>query len=167
MKKLVLLCISLIPTVAVAAEPFALKGVEVGGKADAAQLSSSLGITCTGNFCSIGQAQIAGTWCETMVVINASGEMAEITAFFPTLSFDPIEHAFALKYGKPSSVSRAAMSTVGGVHLNNVIETWRNASGDKIEIAKYADGAQGIVRIQSKAQVSAEAAKSKKAENDI
>lgn len=167
MKALIFICLSLTATAALAGDPFALKGVEIGAKADEQQLKSALGINCTGAFCSIGQTQLAGTWCETMASIDESGNLAQLTAFFPTLSFDPIERAFVGKYGKPSSISRARATTVGGVQLNNVIEIWRNPAGDKIEITKFADGVQGLVRIESKAQIAIDAAKSKKEAGDI
>lgn len=159
----------------VAASPafaFDLKGVDVGQPANPAQLKTALdfhfgnGMDATDSrcvaSCGWGSANIAGAAADIGLTIEHQ-VLREIRATFRPIYFDAISAAVTAKYGKPAQTVHGKAQTVAGAQLPVIIETWRNAAGDELVLANFADGAHGALTITSKAEIDGKAARTKKA----
>lgn len=159
----------------VAASPafaFDLKGVEVGQPINPPQLTTALDfhfgsgmeasdLRCVTS-CGWGSANIAGSPADIAITIEHH-VVQEIRASFRPISFDAISAAVTAKYGKPAQTVHGKAQTVAGAQLPVIVETWRNAAGDELVLANFADGAHGALTITSKAEIDGKAARTKKA----
>lgn len=152
-------CCTALHSVAFAAEPFGLKGLQIGQPVSKTEIEPALGFHCDSTNCAYdgrcscgwGLTSIAGANADISVMLD-HGRLVKITASFAPIEFEAIASAFTTKYGKPSHVDRANAQTVAGAKLNMVIDTWENPQGDQIVLANFADGAHGILNISTKGE---------------
>jgi hypothetical protein len=159
----------------VAASPafaFDLKGVDVGHPVDPAQIKAAFNFHFGSDMestqsrcvtsCGWGFAMIAGATADIGLTIEHQA-VQEIRATFQPIFFDAISAAVTAKYGKPTQTLHGKAQTVAGAQLSQIIETWRNAAGDELVLANFADGAHGALTLTSKAEIEGKAARTKKA----
>jgi hypothetical protein len=159
----------------VAASPalaFDLKGVDVGQQINPSQLKTAFDfhfgngmdatdLRCVAS-CGWGSTNIAGAAADIGITIEHH-VVQEIRATFRPLYFDAISAAVTAKYGKPAQTLHGKAQTVAGAQLPVIVQTWRNADGDELVLANFADGAHGALTLTSRAEIDGKAARSKKA----